>query len=424
MSNSLPWRSLLLLALSYAVLLWRCGWQAGAWSLALAGLVWLLSAHIRGAWRSVLAYALFFLTPALTLGGQIGVLTGFGGSSVSLPWLGIAFISAALALHVARDAVNWRTMLALLQPLRFNSGPCALPPSGRGAGVHRLSWRRIRVYGSWLVLGAFFYSVPAAGIAPLLVLKQSTDALDILAFAILFEAYVYFNFSGISFMVYGLLQLAGVPVIRNFNTPFAARDVIGYWQRWHISLSTILKALFFQPLKNRIGLPGAILAVFLCSAMWHGVSFNFVLWGGFHACGWLLTHAIARRFGRAPARTDRAMAPSAATIGSMLNVLLFPLVVILGRLIFSEADSALLLFKLQQLCHLASNDDAWLLHLTLDRKTTLILAGVLLWLLAEVWFPRCHRNYRLLRCHWMPLLLLGLCAAFGNSGLGGVYGAR
>jgi hypothetical protein len=422
-----PVRAVLLFALCFAWLLHRHGPRAAAGTLALALLVYLLNRllpWLMHRWlqkwlparihrripmlRRGLALALFFLTPILTLHGDIGVLTGFGGSSASLPWLGISFVSAALALHVARAELNFSTLLGILQPARFNSGPCALPggPGGRvGTG---LSWRRVRLYCGWLVLGAFFYSVFAAGIAPLLVLKQSSDALDILTFAILFEAYVYFNFCGISFMVYGLLRLAGLPVIRNFNTPFAARDVIGYWQRWHISLSCILKGLFFQPVKARFGLSLAVVSVFLCSAMWHGMSFNFVLWGAFHAVGWLLTRAIGlhRHWGR------------------ILNALLFPVVIVLGRLIFSEADTSTLLFKLRQLLHFASDGDAWLVHMTLDGKTCAILAGALLWLLAEAILPRRHGNYRLLRRKWMPLVLLGLCLAFGNSGLGSVYGAR
>ena len=411
--GQIPWRAVLVFAASLAILQYHHGWYGASLTLALAALAWLICAlltrwHMHG-WRKLFGYALFFLTPLLTWNGQISVLTGFGGSSVSLPWLGIAFVSASLALHVTHGALNWRNMLYALQPLRFNSGPCALPPA-RPHRRARLSLRRARVALGWLVAGAFFYSVLAAGIAPLLMLKPSTDALDILAFAILFEAYVYFNFSGVSFMVLGLLQLAGVPVLRNFNLPFAARDVIGYWQRWHLSLSAILKALFFQPLKSRLGLAPAVLTVFLCSALWHGVSLNFVLWGAFHAGGWLLAHALGRHLPGTAAR--------------VLNAALLPLIIVPGRLIFSEADSAQLLFKLQQLCLWHSNGDAWLYHLALDGKTVLILLASLIWLLAEVLWSRPLRNYRLLRGPWMTLLLASVCLAFGNSGLGSVYGAR
>lgn len=405
----LPWRAGFLWVTSWAVLLYSHGRFAAGLTLGLAALAWLACRWRSRGWRQLSGYALFFLTPLLTWNGQISVLTGFGGSSTSLPWLGIAFVSASLALHVTQGALNWRSMLFVLQPLRFNSGPCALPPARLHDGP-RLSLRRARHAFGWLATGGFFYGVLAAGIAPLLMLKQSTDALDILVFAILFEAYVYFNFSGISFMVLGILQLAGVPVLRNFNLPFAARDVIGYWQRWHLSLSAILKALFFLPLKKRLGLAPAVFTVFLCSALWHGVSFNFVLWGAFHACGWLLAHALARYLPGTAAR--------------VLNALLLPLIIVAGRLIFSEADSALLLLKLQQLFLWHSDADAWLWHLTLDGKTRLILGACLLWLLAEVVLPRRLRHYRLLRKPWMTPLLAALCLAFGNSGLGSVYGAR
>ena len=409
----IPERALVLFIISYGLLLYHYGWQAGIFTLGVglvAGVVAIAFRLSRNTahWRSALAYGLFFLTPALTLSGQIGVLTGFGGSSASLPWLGVAFISTALALQVARNEIRWQTLFQILQPLRFNSGPCALTaPTGTGT-VRRLTFRRVVSYSGWFVLGGFFYSVIASGIAPLLVLRNSTDALDILAFAILFEAYVYFNFSGISFMVYGALKMAGVPVIRNFNSPFAAKDLIGYWQRWHISLSTILKGLFFNPLRATAGLSIAVTATFLFSALWHGVSLNFLLWGIFHAIGWLSTRALGN------------VLPTKA--GVILKATIFPVVVVLGRLMFSEADSQTLLLKLRNLFAWTSSENAWLLNLSLDTKTEVILAGALAWVLTEIFSNR--KKYTLLRKPWVTTILIVLCAFFGSSGLGGVYGAR
>ena len=410
---AVPVRACALFILSYGFLLQHYGWRAGIFTLGagiLVGSVALLFKRQDCAlhWRSMLAYGIFLLTPALTWSGQIGVLTGFGGSSASLPWLGIAFVSAALALQVRRGQVSWLGLFHTLQPLRFNSGPCALPPASPAGRVPRLSVRRAVAYGGWLVLGAFFYGVIASGIAPLLVLRQSTDALDILAFAILFEAYVYFNFSGISFMVYGALRMAGVPAVRNFNSPFAATDLIGYWQRWHISLSTILKGLFFNPLKATAGLSVAVMATFLLSALWHGVSLNFLLWGLFHAAGWLATRYLGKAL---PSR-----------YGFILKAALFPVVIIVGRLMFAEADSQALFIKLKHLLYLSSSEDAWLLNLSLVTKSAIVVTAALGWILTEVFSTR--RNYALLRKPWVTVALIALCACFGSSGLGGVYGAR
>ncbi len=404
---------MLIFVLAWGFLLHINRWPAGLATLLVAigigGLYWLVQGHTR--LRTLLAYTTFFLTPLLTVTGQIGVLTGFGGSSLSLPWLGVSFVSAALAVAILQGQLNpARLLLYIAQPLRWNSGPCALPEARPlyVAPLRRLA--RFRLWLGWIVLGAFYYGVLAVGFAPLLSLKESTATLDIVAFAIAFEFYVYFNFSGISFMVLGLLNLAGIKTVVNFNTPFAARDIIGYWQRWHISLSGLLKILFFQPLKRRFGMLGAVLAVFIGSALWHGISFNFVLWGAFHAAGWLLTYYLARATGLGRARF-------------WLNGLLFLPIVLFGRLIFSESDMALLWLKCQNLFNWGA-EAAWLPHLTPDANTWARLALAVLCLLAEPCLPRQFRRYKLLRRGGATLLLIGACLWLGQTGLGGVYGAR
>ena len=95
--------------------------------------------------------------------------------------------------------------------------------------------------------GIFFYTVLATGLAPFLVLRGSTESLDILIFSIVFELYVYFNFSGLTFVVFGLLNAAGVRTKLNFKMPFSARNMIDYWQRWHVSLSGVLKTSSLHP---------------------------------------------------------------------------------------------------------------------------------------------------------------------------------
>ena len=396
----------------YVFVLYTKGWDLSlaSWTFAGAFLA-LLSYRLverRELMRMALAYAIFFVTPLLSLTGQISVLTGFGGSGSSLPWVGISFVSASLALHVFAGKLDAsRLWSSVLQPLRMNSGPVALIERP----MPRLTPARAWYFVGWIVLGAFFYSVLSASIQPFLVLKSSTDPLDTLVFATLFEFYVYFNFSGITFMVFGLLSLAGVRTVVNFNTPFAARDVVGYWQRWHVSLTSVLKAVFFRPLKGRIGIAASVYVVFLSSAAWHGVSLNFFLWGLFHATGWLIAYKIWTSF---PFRR----------IGLWINFLLFPFFVVIGRLIFSESDFDVLMFKLDRLVHFSINPDALVMNMVIDARTGLLLAAAAVCIGAEVLLGSRFRRYRLLRKKWIMLLLLGVCAVFGSTGLGGVYGAR
>lgn len=104
------------------------------------------------------------------------------------------------------------------------------------------------------------------------------------AVAYLFQ--IYFDFSGYSDMAIGLGRAFGFTFKENFRYPYAASSMQDFWRRWHISLSTWFKEYVYIPLggnrkgKWRTGLNKII--VFLLTGLWHGASWNFVLWGLFH----------------------------------------------------------------------------------------------------------------------------------------------
>src|SRR5262249_39875614 len=267
--------------------------------------------------RRCLAYLLFFLTPFLTSINAINTLTGLNPSGAERYWFGITFASASLAVFIYEGKLSLgAAILQISQPLRLFSGPVAIPYPRVGPKSNTIL--RLLIYGSWFNLGLFFFFVLAPALTPFFALKMSTNPFDTLVFATIYELYVYFNFAGISFIAYAILRAFGVPAILNFNTPFAARNVIEYWQRWHISLSQVCKLLFFRPIRNLFGLPIAVMAVFLSSAMWHGTSLNFLLWGIFHALGWIVSYALLTR----------------CRYGRVLAIALLPFFVIVGRLIF------------------------------------------------------------------------------------------
>lgn len=106
--------------------------------------------------------------------------------------------------------------------------------------------------------------------------------------AILFFTFqIYFDFSGYSDMAIGCTEMLGMNSIRNFNRPYFAASIGEFWRRWHISLSTWFRDYLYIPLGgNRISeirWAFNILVVFLLSGLWHGASWNFVIWGGLHA---------------------------------------------------------------------------------------------------------------------------------------------
>ena len=98
---------------------------------------------------------------------------------------------------------------------------------------------------------------------------------------------IYFDFSGYSDMARGLGRMFGFEFFENFNYPYISRSITEFWRRWHISLSTWFREYVYIPLGgNRKGLPRQILnllIVWMLTGLWHGASWNFVLWGLYYA---------------------------------------------------------------------------------------------------------------------------------------------
>lgn len=97
---------------------------------------------------------------------------------------------------------------------------------------------------------------------------------------------IYFDFSAYSDMAIGLGLLLGFVFPKNFDSPYRAQSITEFWQRWHISLSSWLRDYLYIPLGgNRKGPLRTYInlaVVMLLGGLWHGASWNFVLWGGLH----------------------------------------------------------------------------------------------------------------------------------------------
>lgn len=103
---------------------------------------------------------------------------------------------------------------------------------------------------------------------------------------------IYFDFSGYSDMAIGILKVIGFKINENFNQPYIADSVTDFWRRWHISLGTWMRNYLYIPLGgNRVNSKGRLYfnlwVVFLASGLWHGASWNFVIWGAYHGF-WLV----------------------------------------------------------------------------------------------------------------------------------------
>jgi alginate O-acetyltransferase complex protein AlgI len=97
---------------------------------------------------------------------------------------------------------------------------------------------------------------------------------------------IYFDFSGYSDMAVGLALMMGFVLIQNFDSPYKADSITDFWRRWHISLSTWLRDYLYIPLggnrKSSRRTYANLMTVMLLGGLWHGASWNFVLWGAIH----------------------------------------------------------------------------------------------------------------------------------------------
>lgn len=116
-------------------------------------------------------------------------------------------------------------------------------------------------------------------------LPQSVLAAWVAVAAYTFQ--IYFDFAGYSDMAIGLGKLFGFTFEENFNLPYLSRSITEFWRRWHISLGTWFCDYVYIPLGgNRCGWGRQlfnIAVVWLLTGLWHGASWNFVLWGAYYA---------------------------------------------------------------------------------------------------------------------------------------------
>lgn len=103
--------------------------------------------------------------------------------------------------------------------------------------------------------------------------------------SLFFTVQIYCDFSGYSDIAVGTAKMFGIDLMDNFNSPYFSVSMHDFWRRWHISLSSFFRDYVYIPMggsrcgkiRNMINL----LATFLLSGLWHGASWNYIVWGGF-----------------------------------------------------------------------------------------------------------------------------------------------
>lgn len=101
--------------------------------------------------------------------------------------------------------------------------------------------------------------------------------------SICYTLQIYFDFSGYSDMAIGLGKILGFHYLENFNYPYIAKSITDFWRRWHISLSSFFRDYVYIPLGgnrcNKLRHLFNLFVVWFLTGLWHGASWNFILWG-------------------------------------------------------------------------------------------------------------------------------------------------
>ena len=291
--------------------------------LAVSGLVFLLLRRLTKFNAAVLSISFIALTviflaikiPALTYWVSYG-LRALAGQSLTevkaadFRWLGFSYVAFRL-IHTIRDRQMGRLPAVKLGEYityviffpAFTAGPIdrierfikdlRQPFIGPGNDA-------LLIAGQRLLVGLFKKFVVADALA--LIALNDTNALQVHATGwtwILLYAYafqIYFDFSGYTDIALGVSRLLGIHLPENFSSPYLKPNLTQFWNNWHMTLTQWFRAYFFNPVtrwlrswQRPLPVPAMILltqvATMLLIGFWHGVTWNFALWGLWHGLG-------------------------------------------------------------------------------------------------------------------------------------------
>ena len=276
----------------------------------------------------LISYLLFFSISFTSIFGITKVLTGSHSESSFLLLYGFSFYTTSLAFLHFKQKVSIVDAWKISNPLLLFTGPIAVFVKDIS---YKSTQQRISYYLPFIVVGIFYFQIVGSPLVQYMFLLNETDLVSAIVFATIFEIFVYSNFCGLSLIVYGLAGICGFKVPLNFRQPFSSTNLIDFWRGWHTSLSVVLKTLFYDQFRAKLGLFGALLVVYISSAMWHGITFNFLLWGVLHTIAFYLTVKILK---------------TKIPFKQVLVFFLMVCAIIFGRMIFADNETSRLLEKL------------------------------------------------------------------------------
>lgn len=188
-------------------------------------------------------------------------------------WDWLAMYVSLFPQLIAGPIVRYQTVEQQIAHRTISRAQCA-------EGVRRFTAGLVKKVLLANNIGLVFTQIMGNGALP-----QSVLAAWVAVAAYTFQ--IYFDFAGYSDMAIGLGKLFGFTFEENFNLPYLSRSITEFWRRWHISLGTWFRDYVYIPLGgNRYGWGRQlfnIAVVWLLTGLWHGASWNFVLWGAYYA---------------------------------------------------------------------------------------------------------------------------------------------
>jgi len=344
--RSIGWRNGVLLAFSLLFYAWGEPRMVGlllatCWLDYRMGL--LVEAH-RGTWKARAA----LLTSLVSNLGMLGwfkysglavtTLNELGGLSLHVPspvlpvgisfytFQAISYVVDVYRGHVAAERSYARFLLFVSLFHQLVAGPIVRYADVAREIGGRTHDRDMFARGITRLCVGLFKKVAIANVAGELVGKYLDGPLDQLSLAegwfglAMYTLQIYFDFSGYSDMAIGLGLMTGFHYLENFDHPYVSRSVGEFWRRWHMSLGTFFRDYVYIPLGGRRSHAlRNLLAVWFLTGLWHGASWNFVLWGLYYG----LFVTLERVAGLAPERWPRLLSHGYVLLIAMLGWALF-----------------------------------------------------------------------------------------------------
>lgn len=223
----------------------------------------------------------------------------------------VAFIVDAYNMKIERCSFREYALFIAFFP-HVLSGPIItyddFIPLLRDEKYRKINWDRLAagIYmftlglGKKVLIADVFMKAVDYGYSNITALNTTSAVFVSLAYTL----QIYFDFSGYSDMAVGISRMLNLNLPANFNSPYKAKTIIEFWDRWHITLTRFFTKYLYIPLggnrKGQIRTWINTMIVFICSGFWHGASWTFVLWGFLHGVFLIFTKTFKKGIDKLP----------------------------------------------------------------------------------------------------------------------------